>query len=767
MKRILAVFLCLCLLLTGCNSKKENGQANQNTNENGTSQTYGKEIDDNQPETDRGDSAIADLLTLNKAWALVKTVELDQPEFTLPDYDAQVKSYRIEDDLSNIENINQFSGFTKKQIAMLVKNGFVVLPSNDSRIFYVYDDNEYKGVPNFVTSDAVLHLYHQFYDKSLMSIEADYLYQDLDLMTKQMLDKSIRMLEMLTDEDLKALQKKNIVYFLVARMLFLESEATGVSVDSDLLRLAKQEYELASEAQSRQLSPLFGVDVDYTQFTVRGHYTRSEELGRYFRTMMWFGTAPLALVDENKEVIYDNVYQALLMTYTTIANSEETCDAQLWTNIYQPTAQYVGLSDDVNVFTMNGLRMEVFGNDENPDIYNDEEFHSMLTKKVQELPQPQIQGEMLKSSIPTGKQFRFMGQRYILDSEILQKLMKPIDRPVPAALDVMGVFGSKTAKDLIFNVYKPQDSWPDYTQIFQELYQKVSDFDEDYWKTNLYTGWLWSIQEILTEYGINSGMPFFMTNDAWKNKSLNTALGSYTELKHDSVLYGKQPMAEMGGPLEYAKLHYVEPDVGLYGKLLYLTDFTCSVLEEKGMLGDSLKNGAERYKELLKLLLECSIKELRNEPLTEEENDQLLHFGGTIENICINFQMGVDLEDMERDPTDMLATDIATCDESYLTIATGYFDHIYVVVPYDGKLYLSRGGVYSTYELLSDKRLTDEDWWALQGITIVRGDWGDYAQYGESSADLPKQAGWIYNFKSDSNNVTIKELEVLWDYLEE
>ena len=45
----------------------------------------------------------------------------------------------------------------------------------------------------------------------------------------------------------------------------------------------------------------------------------------------------------------------------------------------------------------------------------------------------------------------------------------------------------------------------------------------------------------------NSGYPSFMTNSAWTRKDLNTILGSWTELKHDTLLYAKQVMAEMGG----------------------------------------------------------------------------------------------------------------------------------------------------------------------------------------------------------------------------
>jgi len=768
MKRIVAIVLCLCLILTGCQHKK----GNEGTNETKGDITATPIAASNNNNTQEDNTAVQ-LLELNKAWSLVQTVDFEQPDYETPSYEAKVTPYTVKKDLSNIENLNQFAGFTKEQIDMLVNNGFAVLPSEATKIFYTYDDNEYKGVPNFVTSDTVLHLYHQFYDKSLMAIESKYLNQDLDQMTKQMLDKSILLLQQLTDEDLKALQEKNIVYFMVARMVLLQTTDLSVAVDTKLSDLAKQEYELIQAAQGITLSPLFQKDLDYSQFTVRGHYTRSDELGKYFKAMMWFGYAPLAFVDENKQIIYDNVIQSLLITYTTMSDSVDkgaqglTSDAELWSDIYQPTTQYVGLSDDINVFTMNGLRTSVYGEKEDPNIYNDDSYRAKLTEAVKALPEPQIQGKVTSSSIPTGKQFRFMGQRYILDSDILQTLMEPYSRPVPTSLDVMGVMGSKTAEDLLFNEYKPQDSWPGYTKEYQKLQDEVATFDTAYWDTNLYSGWLGAIKVELTEYDSNSGMPFFMTNDAWRKKSLNTALASYTELKHDSVLYGKQGMAEMGGPIKTAELHYVEPDVELYYQLLYLTEFTSSVLEDKGMLNESLKEGADTYTKFLQLLITCSVKELRNETLTEDENKQLLWCGGTMESIIGDFFIGFTDDDSSKDLTDMLVTDIATSGTSYLSIATGHFDDIYVVIPYDGKLYLSRGSVYSFYEFNSDKRLTDEAWWEMQGLKVVKDDYGEHPEFVDISSDLPKQPDWINSFKSDTNNVIITSLEAIWGDLEE
>jgi len=268
-------------------------------------------------------------------------------------------------------------------------------------------------------------------------------------------------------------------------------------------------------------------------------------------------------------------------------------------------------------------------------------------------------------------------------------------------------------------------------------------------------------------------MPGFMTTDAWRKKSLNAALGSYAELKHDTVLYGKQPVAEMGGPLDTAKQHYVEPNVLLYGKLLYLTDHTLAVLEHRGMLSDRIRDGAEQYRQLLQLLIDCSVKQLQQMPLTEEENEQLLWYGGTMEQITMQLLMGLSEDGSDQEFSDMLVSDVATIAPNAssaggnLSLGTGYYDHIYVVVPVGDTLQLARGSVYSYYEFVSDKRLTDEQWWDLHGLKKRTMEYGSYLEMTEPSDELPEQPFWVRAFKSDSNLVQVAELEVDWDNLNE
>ncbi|MCR8657996.1 DUF3160 domain-containing protein [Paenibacillus endoradicis] len=769
LRRLWLVIVVLSVIVTGCSKNESTDKDDVNEIVVATPTPDSNLVD--QEEDSKANKNIN--LNLNKEWSTKVTFEKEKATLTIPSYNVNVKPYRIDMNLTNVENIGQFSGFTNEQLTMLMNNGFVVLPSQDTKMHYTYDNNEYLGVPNFITADSALHIYHKFYDKSLMSVETSYLYDDLKHMSEQLLFNSIALYNVLQDEELKQLQQNNIVYFLVAAELIGASTDVTSTVDPELTEIAKQELVLIEQSSGYVQSPLLQTKLDYSQFTIRGHYTRSDELGQFFKTMIWYGIAPLSVLDDNGELMKSNTFQALLQSYVTFLEPEsgQSTAAELWANIYNITSQFVGLSDDIEVFTMNKLRMSVFGDDLNPDNYNDNKYEEKLREAVKALPDPQIQGKITKVSTPTGKQFRYMGQRYVLDSFIMQELIEPYKRPIPSGLDVAGVLGSNTAESLLWNKYKPQTLWNEYEQIYRKLENEVSHYSDELWGKNLYNGWLWSIQSALTEYDANSGMPMFMTNNAWKHKSLNTALGSYTELKHDTVLYSKQAAAEMGGASETSSQHYVEPNVPLYSKLLYLTDSTISLLEDNGMLNESIRSGAELYKELLKLLINCSIKELNNEPLTEGERDDLLWYGGKMEYISNYFLQGVaggpnDYSTIEL--SDMLVSDVATIvDKGNLSLGTGTFDQIYVVVPVDGKLYLSRGSVYSYYEFLSDTRLTDEQWWALHGLQKDELDYGVYLNVTEPSKDLPSQPFWVTSFKSDRNNVEIDDLEIDWEELTE
>lgn len=79
----------------------------------------------------------------------------------------------------------------------------------------------------------------------------------------------------------------------------------------------------------------------------------------------------------------------------------------------------------------------------------------------------------------------------------------------------------------------------------QALKSYLANAPETVWTSSLYSRWLYTLTPLLTQKG--EGWPAFMQTAQWSAKSLETFAGSYAELKHDTVLYAKQAMAEMGG----------------------------------------------------------------------------------------------------------------------------------------------------------------------------------------------------------------------------
>lgn len=632
--------------------------------------------------------------------------------YELPSFECRVPAYSTNLKLSNIVNLKQFGEFTQEQREMLAQNGFVVTSGQQEQLFYIYELNEYYMLPSFISTDSVLQVYHVFFDYSLRTLEAQQLMGDLEKLTQSMLDKSVYLYENLENSSVREQALKNIAFFSVAQLALgkeIPQRVPGKAVDD-----ARAEYALMLEASGFQKSPLFGFELDYSQFRPRGHYTRSEAFEKFFRAMMWYGQVPFPLLTEKDEkAVLDEeaTCRALLMTYALFMGGGEVPDAVLWENIYDPTVFYVGSADDLTVYDYKDLLVRVFGEDPDLNALMDPDKTAKILEEAKKLPEPRIQQQWVSADAPTGKQFRFMGQRYIPDSEILQTLADPLQRPMPSGLDVMAVLGSDRAYDYLLQSGVPEQ-WPEYPDKFQKVKEKFSGLPDETWRSNMYYGWLWTLKALLTPFG--EGYPSFMTHEAWKDKSLSTALASWSELRHDTVLYGKSSAAEGGGdwPPPVVK-SYVEPNVELYQRLLWLTRYSRVNLTARGILPEDLQTRMEAFEELLDFLTACSIKELNNEALSEEEYDELLAYGATLEYLTSSMaEDGVRWFEItsETDKNMAVVADVHTSSGGYLEEGVGPAAEIFVIVPIEGRLYLTRGAVFDHYEFVSSARLTDEAW---------------------------------------------------------
>jgi hypothetical protein len=735
------------------------------------------------------------------AWNLdVSSYNVKVP-YDLPDFKPQAEEVRLSQDLVELFNAGQFEGFTDNQKTAIYQDGFVVLkPSYEAlKMHHLYESSLYKQIPTFITVDSALHMYRLYFDNSLKMVESSVLYEKLENISKNMLIESI---EAYKDEKLSNMReelKSVAAYFLTADML-LDIETSSIDVPEEVISLAQEETNLIDAAEGYSKSPITKKDIDYSQFTVRGHYAGNEKLEKYFKAMMWYGLCGFPIFDETKidpELDMENLTIAMTITCLALEREEIFKDFE---NIYSTTALYTGMSDDLGLFELRDMIVKVYGADPDLNKFRDSSYNDDLLKAALLLPQPQIKPKYTDSTAPAGRQFRFMGQRYSFDAESLQNLMEPIQRPVPSGLDVVASLGSERAEEILDKYYQPKIKWNKYEYNLNLLRQKQEGFTTDDWQKDLYKGWLWTIKSSAANYEKTDGMPKFMRSEKWTDKNIHTALGSYAELKHDTILYMKQAVAEMGGGPDLSiPYNYVEPNAEVYANLKWLTEYTKEHLRIRNMLNEQSANVLDSIIEMQEVLMNVSVKELTNQEITAEENDMLYTYGGRIDSMVqiMNYMMWEKNIDAGNDYTTALVADIATIAPNSLYPASNYLEvgnglplEIYVVCRTNKKTYLARGALFNYYEFLSHERLTDLKWHNMLGIRKVvmalnpaTGQYEETDTYNNEGIDLFQSSDyyeiieveepdipvvskpeWTNSFVStESNNVSIKEnMELDW-----
>ena len=135
--------------------------------------------------------------------------------------------------------------------------------------------------------------------------------------------------------------------------------------------------------------------------------------------------------------------------------------ARAWQAIYNPTAFFVGTADDLTPEEFLGAANEFYGANAPLSAFADDAKLARFADAVDVIRAPRIAAQfgakqglghlpnMIQGPLPDEVQLRFMGQRYIPDSEILQKLSVPVQRVFPSGLDVMSVLGNQRATQIL------------------------------------------------------------------------------------------------------------------------------------------------------------------------------------------------------------------------------------------------------------------------------------------------------------------------------
>lgn len=617
---------------------------------------------------------------------------------------------------NNIVNLFQFKDIDKEILEKLQQNNFVITKGNNLQLFHAYEENDYRQVPNFITTDLYLQAFHMYFSYILKSLEKQHIIPTLEMLCHSFNAACIKLAEQTEDESLKDMAEHAATFYAIPYYLLTNKTLT---VPSKYETEYQEEIEHINKQEDNFSDFLSYKDAyfPYSLFKPRGHYTREPQLQAYFKAMMWLQTA--CFCREQQEQLKRSIFQAaVLCTYKSI---DQTPLIKLYQHIYAPLTFLMGEADNLSIFDIARIL------EKNNAIHIED---ALTAGQIEKVNQALIELAKHKNNIKPQieitcrDKINFMPQRYLSDNEVIQKLVDVnpnSQRAYPKGLDVFATFGTGTAESLLIDFYKEPNNWSEYSKELQQLKDKFKTSKST--QLSVYELWM---KSLLTMQQTDKNNPGFMQTPEWGYKNLNTALASWAELKHDAILYGEQPMAaECGGagPPDPIVVGYVEPNLPFWRKMENILQDTRLILQQNDCMTDDLKGKTDQLNDYVTFLIQVTEKELRGEKLTEPEYRTLEYMGSSIEYFTLSVvdpDLHLDDWSLVQGPdksiaivADIYTRNIRGCNKNgILHIATGNANNIYVIVEIEGNLYLTRGATFSYYEFVQPlgTRLTDEEW---------------------------------------------------------
>lgn len=636
------------------------------------------------------------------------------------------------------EKIAKVLGLTEVQRKRLNAQGLVIAqspPRFGSVPSRIYDEIYQQDLPVFITSDSILYAFHRNYVDFLPQLEASYLTPLLKRVLKgarTRLARAVKNKEWGPDK--AKLAEELDLYLSVPLRLLGEPKKPA-------LRSSPRRWlvDTISKIYSHKSAPLDLLGnkyshFDFSRFKVRGHYTKSDTLERYFRAMVWLSQVPITVAaPENGQLkIRDDAFdQAAALSWLL----QESGELKAYNALVHVLDSLVGPGDDESPTDMQALLKEA-------GVQTISQYDKLTTpQKLAWLnANAHRRGRILNAehvnntglaNAPVNRNFMLLGQRYILDSEVFQNLVYdrlthpnnpkiPVLRKLPKSLDIIAALGNPRAKVHLKEEFK---RYP-YEHALDRERDRIAKLPPDFWKQNVHSAWLAAIASLHEKQDDPRLSPVFRS-DAWKDKTIQTQLGSWAELRHDHILYGKQPLSGSIG-CEFPDA-YVEPVPHVYAKIKLLVSKLHSVIDELKTVGiqfdAQVHDQLVHFSTVLDQLYTISDKELRRAPLNAKEKNFLkqavekeaLGYGmyrwdgwyPRLTGVHPNVGFEPTIVDVHVDPPD----ESNGFKQRVLHAGTGAFEVATVIVECGEKASCAYvGPVYSFYETIQPVRFNDHEW---------------------------------------------------------
>lgn len=489
---------------------------------------------------------------------------------------------------TTVEYWNEFNlhfPLDTNELSVFQTNGFVASGRLGT---YSFADSFYKvftaDLPVFFSCDAALHAWHRSYGAMLEELEETYLAPTLQSVIIGM-GNQVSSLALTASGTAVANGVVDSDYFLaVARSLVTGTNNYGY--------YSQNAQVLAALTAITNLQPatisFFGTNqaVDFSQFTVRGHYATSQRLQRYFRAMMWCGLIDFRFTGSTNDNSLRELSGAVAM-HLLMKNSTQLAN---WQKIDGVVQMFVGLPDSMNFNQLNDLMTaaNVSSSSSLPTTSSLTNLQGRIMSGqlgVQNIQNGYFFSPLSRQQIKLPRSFTMLGQRFVPDAWAMNQCVfdriiwdtngipgneDKVMRRVPSALDIaFSVLGNNQTVPLIAariantNNHVWRDGHP-YQHNLAAVRRVMDAQDASAWTNNIYQSWLGCLRE-LSAPTTGQEFPDAMRTPAWAMKTLNTQLASWTELRHDTVLYVKQPYT--GQVLCSYPDGFIEPRVAFWERM--------------------------------------------------------------------------------------------------------------------------------------------------------------------------------------------------------
>jgi hypothetical protein len=634
---------------------------------------------------------------------------------------------------SNFDSISHYYSLTPYETNLLKNNGFVVSSRLSKPTFMgTFSEIFYHDLPVYVSSDAILHAIHMSYDAILMDVEQQRLIPWLDTLLMQMHAQVPALASRYASDNAMSTALKDLDVYLTIPRKLLGKPINPVYPENASTITTLLQYIQALTPRDIQLFSTSSRSFDFSQFTVRGHYTTNQTLSQYFQAMMWLGRTEIYLIAPKQagppvpdsDIQRQTVLAALTTEAITGANAQrllDTLDAVL--------QFFVGESDNVTSKNIQALLQE------NSIQQSSALLDTTVWKKFQNalLQKPytfqRILSQILWSDpcspdqVQPASAFLLLGQRFIVDSYITSNVVYDRikkRRMLPSPLDVLFALGNDAAAQLLDS----QLQLYSYAPNLAALRYMVDSYDNSFWTSTIYNGWLNCIRG-LNPPAVRDSLPAFMHTAAWWQQKMNTQLASWAELRHDNLLYAKQSYS--AGVICSFPESYVEPIPEFYSRVRTFANIASAFFNRMNMGQPSwyfqtLASTADTLQAIAQ-------KNLTHTPTTQQEQLFLKRmiilpdgmcgatYTGWYPQLYYSRQSGFDkydalVADIHTAPTDADGFPVGWV----LHVGTGKVDMMVLnAATTDGRAMSYIGPVSRYYEYVTTnfKRLTDEEWRAM------------------------------------------------------